>query len=121
MSVRVLIVEDTDHVRTMLGHVMDLHGFEVAGSAASGDEALAIAAATPFDVVVLDFKMPGMNGLETAARLRAAHPDAPMLLYSALVDDDLRERAREAGVTACVPKTDGVEALGREILALGIR
>lgn len=120
MSVRVLIVEDTDHVRTMLGHVLDLHGFQVVAAVASGAEAIERAAEIAPDVIVIDYKMPGMNGLEAAEQLRGAHPDVPVILYSAYVSDDLAARAERAGIAACVPKTAGVEALGREIAALAM-
>lgn len=120
MTVRVLIVEDTEHVRTMLEHVMDLHGFDVVGAAADGPEALRLAAETTPDVVVVDYRMPGMDGLETAQLLRADHPEVPVILYSAYLSGGLAERAERAGIAVCVPKTAGVEALGREIAALAM-
>lgn len=120
MTVRVLIVEDTDHVRAMLGHVMDLHGFEVVGAAADGPQALRLATEVTPDVIVIDYKMPGMDGLEAARLLRGDHPDVPVILYSAYLSDGLAERAERAGIAVCVPKSAGVEALGREIAALAM-
>ena len=69
------------------------------------------------DVVILDLKMPGLNGLEAARQIREHRPDQFVILYSAYVDDDIQASAREVGVAACVPKINGVEALAREITA----
>jgi DNA-binding NarL/FixJ family response regulator len=116
----VLIVEDTDHVRDMLRSLMELQGFEVAGEASTGAEVLALVGTTPSDVVVMDYRLPDINGLEATRRLRAEHPDKPVILYSAYADATLEERAREAGVAAVVPKVAGVEALAREIAAVAL-
>src|ERR687892_10511 len=99
MSIRLYIAEDTDHVRRMLVDILGLHGFEV---------------------VVMDLKLPGIDGLETAKRIREIRPGQQIVLYSAYVDADVERRAREAGVAVCVPKLSGVEALAREISAVAV-
>src|SRR5919106_1318957 len=72
------------------------------------------------DVVVMDLKLPGIDGLETATRVRELRPGQQIILYSAYVDADVERRAREAGVAVCVPKLSGVEALAREISAVAV-
>jgi DNA-binding NarL/FixJ family response regulator len=120
MSVRLFVAEDTEHVRKMLVDILGLHGFEIVGQASSGEETVLRAAKVDPDVVVMDLKMPGMDGLEAAQRLREVRPNQQIVLYSAFLDDDVSERAREAGVAVCVPKLAGVEALAREITAVAM-
>ena len=64
-------------------------GFEFVGDATSGPEALEIAAELNPDLVLLDVRMPGMDGIETARRLIAAHPDALVVLISLAAVQDL--------------------------------
>jgi len=105
-----MVVEDTDHVRRMLTSMLTLDGFDVTAEAVSGSEALdRIDAAKP-DVIVLDHKMPGMDGLTTAARIRDRHPDQVMILYTAYTDEDLERRAAE-GRCVAVPRQGGRSGL----------
>lgn len=120
MTIRVLVVDDTDHVRKMLVNILDIQGFEVVGEAPGADEALVLAEETDPDVVVMDYKMPGTDGITATERLREQDPDRAVIVYSAYLTDELRRRAEEAGALACVPKTSGVEALAREIAAAAI-
>jgi DNA-binding NarL/FixJ family response regulator len=120
MSIRLYIAEDTDHVRKMLVDILRLHGFEIVGDAASGEEALGEVEEADPDVVVMDLKLLGMDGLETARQIRDARPDQQIILYSAYVDADVERMAKEAGVAVCVPKLSGVEALAREISAVAV-
>jgi len=67
--------------------------------AANADEALAISADQPFDVALLDFNMPGRDGLELAADLRKAHPVMPIAIISANHQDEVVARAKAMGAT----------------------
>jgi two-component system chemotaxis response regulator CheY len=120
MSIRLLLAEDTDHVRKMLVDILSLHGFEIVGEAEDGETAVKAAEAVNPDVVVMDFKMPGLDGLEAARQILSLRPDQQIILYSAFVDDVVEARAREAGVAVCIPKMSGVEALAREITAVAM-
>jgi DNA-binding NarL/FixJ family response regulator len=115
-----MIVDDTDHVRRMLVEILTFHGFDVVGEAADGAQARELAVDVKPDVVVMDYKMPGTDGLEATRRIRDEIPDQTVILYSAYLDDQLRARAREAGVSACIAKPSGVEALATEISALAM-
>jgi two-component system chemotaxis response regulator CheY len=120
MSIRLLVAEDTDHVRKMLVDILSLHGFEIVGEAEDGEAAVKAVEAVDPDVVVMDLKMPGLDGLEAARQIRSVRPDQQVILYSAFVDDVVEARAREAGVAVCIPKMSGVEALAREITAVAM-
>lgn len=120
MTVRLLVVEDTEHVRRMLLDILELHGFEIVGDAESGAEALQRVEAADPDVVVLDYMMPEMDGLEVARRIREGRPDQQVILYSAYIDEELERGAKDAGVAVCVPKMAGVEELAREITAVAM-
>ncbi len=120
MTVRLMVVEDTEHVRKMLLDILELHGFEIAGEAEGGQQAIERVRASDPDVVIVDYMMPEMDGLEVARRIREQRPDQQMILYSAYVDDELERGAQEAGIAVCVPKMAGVEELAREITAIAM-
>jgi DNA-binding NarL/FixJ family response regulator len=120
VSVRLLIVDDTEHVLTMLVDILGLHGFEIAGQATNGLDAVRQAMEVDPDVVVMDLKMPEMDGLEATRHIREGRPDQQVILYSAYIDEEVEAKAREAGVLVCIPKMSGVEALAREISAVAV-
>lgn len=114
--IRVLIADDTAHVRRMLRSMLELDGFDVVADVASGNEvADLVSGGLDPDVVVLDERMPGLDGVETARLVRAARPEQVILLYTAFPHIALEEAAAEAGVAAVLGKADGLEALEREI------
>ncbi len=116
--IRVMVVDDTDHVRRMLTSMLSLDGFEVVGNAAGGNQAIENVEQADPDVVVIDYKMPGMDGLDTARGIRAARPDQVMILYTAYIDGKLEKEAAEAGISLCVGKVEGLASLEREISRL---
>jgi NarL family two-component system response regulator LiaR len=85
--IRVLVADDHMVVRSGIRHVLESEaGFEVVGEAASGVEALSLAAELHPDVVVLDISMPDESGLQVAARLRA-RSDGPRILILSMHDN----------------------------------
>lgn len=118
MAVRVLIVDDTDHVREMLAQMLTLDGFQVVGKAPGGQEAIDLVRASVPDVVVMDYKMPLMDGITATRALRALAPTLPVILYTAYLDDEIEALARAAGVSACIGKVEGMASLEREISTL---
>jgi CheY-like chemotaxis protein len=116
--IKVMVVDDTDHVRRMLRNMLELDGFLVVAESASGEEALATVGTADPDVVVVDYKMPEVDGLETARRIREKRPDQVMILYTAFVDPELERKAREVGVSVVLGKVEGLESLEREITRL---
>jgi CheY-like chemotaxis protein len=117
-AIRVMVVDDTDHVRRMLRNMLELDGFVIVAEAANGADAIATVEGAEPDVVVIDYKMPDVDGLETAARIRDKRPEQVMILYTAFVDSELEGRAREVGVSVVLGKVEGLESLEREITRL---
>lgn len=112
---RILLVEDDDANRTILGEFFRMRGFSVE-EAASGHEALAMASTLPFDLIVLDIQLPGMDGLEVLARLRATgRPIPPVLALTALAMEGDRERILAAGADFYLSKPAPLALLGKEI------
>jgi DNA-binding NarL/FixJ family response regulator len=117
-GVRVLVVDDTEHVRSVVADMLRLDGFDVVGTAESGEQALALALATDPHVVVMDLRMPGIDGLEATRRIRAARPGQQVVLYTAYLDAGIEQEAREAGVALCLGKVEGMPRLERELIRL---
>lgn len=114
--IRVLIVDDTVHVRRMLRTMLELDGFEVVGDVGTGVEVIdLVGGGLVADVVVLDERMPDLDGIETARRVRATQPDQVVLLYTAFPHEALELAALEAGIAAVLSKVDGLESLEQEI------
>jgi two-component system chemotaxis response regulator CheY len=107
-----LIVDDELDMRMLVRIVIEManNGLDIVGEAADGPEALQIwrdldGPPVP-DVVILDNRMPGLSGLEVAEQILQERPDQLILLYSAFLDDAVRARAAEIGVTRCVSKQE---------------
>jgi PAS domain S-box-containing protein len=114
-TARVLLVEDDDPNRTILGEFLRMRGFTV-DEASTGSEALACAASSPPDLVVLDIQLPGMDGLEVLARLRASGGAVPpVLALTALAMAGDKEKILAAGADAYLAKPASLAMLGKEI------
>ncbi len=100
---RILIADDDPLIRLDLGTMLKNLGHQVVGEAPDGAQALALARTLKPDVVILDVKMPEMDGIE-AAGVIASEAVAPVLLLTAYSQTDLVQRAREAGVFAYLVK-----------------
>lgn len=112
-TVRVLIVDDQEPFRSAAKLVVELaDGFQVAGEAASGEDGLALVASLEPDLVLMDIKMPGMDGLEATRRILAAHPMVRVVVLSTYEAAEFETRALAAGAVGFVAKSDfGPETL----------
>jgi len=100
---RAIVVEDEALIRMDIVETLREGGYDVVGEASNGEEAVALARELKPDVVVMDVKMPVMDGI-TAAEHIAKERLAPVVLLTAFSQTELVERARDAGAMAYVVK-----------------
>ncbi|GAB3079612.1 MULTISPECIES: ANTAR domain-containing response regulator [Micromonospora] len=100
---RVLIAEDEALIRLDLAEMLVEEGYEVVGEAGDGETAVKLAEELKPDLVILDIKMPIMDGLAAAERIAGARI-APVIILTAFSQRDLVERARAAGAMAYLVK-----------------
>ena len=97
--IRVAIADDHAFTRGSLRQVLELEDdFIVLGEAENGSEAVDVVDRTLPDLVVLDHRMPGMNGLEAARSISETHPDVAIAMLTSDEDSQLRRAAQDAGV-----------------------
>jgi CheY-like chemotaxis protein len=108
----VLYVDDEEAIILLMTRLLERRGFRVS-SFTDQSEALAALRADPasFDVVVTDYNMPGMSGLDVAREVRAIRADLPVLLASGYISEELRTLAPAAGIRELIYKPDTVEEL----------
>jgi DNA-binding NarL/FixJ family response regulator len=100
MTYKLLIVDDSKLARMSVAKAMKaLYPDWTRVEAANADEALALSGDAEFDVALLDFNMPGRDGLELASELRKAHPNLPIAIISANHQDEIVARAKAIGAT----------------------
>ncbi len=105
MTIRVVVVDDQELMRRGLTLLLSTEpGVEVVGEAGHGQEGLAVVAARVPDVVLTDFKMPGMDGVELVEALGRSHPGLPVIMLSTFDDGDLVRRALAAGAAGFLLK-----------------
>ena len=100
---RVLIVDDTPEVRAFVSEALRTLGYEV-HTAAAADEALALTARTPFNLVVCDLRLPGVRGLELVSRLRDLDPDVAVIVLTGVASDEYDIRRLREGAIAVLHK-----------------
>jgi AmiR/NasT family two-component response regulator len=100
---RVLVAEDEALIRLDLKEMLEEEGYAVVGEAGDGEEAVAMATELRPDLVILDVKMPKLDGIAAAERIAGGRV-APVVILTAFSQRDLVERAREAGAMAYLVK-----------------
>jgi DNA-binding NarL/FixJ family response regulator len=120
-SVRVLLVEDNEVYRSSLELLLALQpGLEVVGSAETAAEALALTATLSPEVVLLDFRLPDLDGAEAAAEFRRLHPEVKVVCLTAEASSAERDAVLAGGAIAVIEKGAPVDEVARiVILAAG--
>jgi DNA-binding NarL/FixJ family response regulator len=110
--IRVVIVEDNDTFRTTLELLFGMRDeVEVVASIATGDEAPGVCSDVQPDVVLMDYRMPGLNGAEATRAVLSACPATRVVCLSASVTAEEVEEVRAAGAVACVTKDEDFDRL----------
>ena len=125
--VRVVLAEDEAIIRLDLKETLKEEGYDVVGDTGRGDRAVELVGELDPDVVILDVKMPGLDGIEAARRIAASH-DTAVVILTAFSQRELIDRAIEAGALAylvkpfsrseLVPAVEIARARHREMRAL---
>jgi DNA-binding NarL/FixJ family response regulator len=106
----VVLVEDNDIFREalelMLGVTPDVR---VVAAVADGESALTVCPELRPDVVLLDYRLPGLDGVETTSALRAAAPDTAVVVLTAAAESGEVQALYDAGAVACLTKDRGVD------------
>jgi DNA-binding NarL/FixJ family response regulator len=114
-KISVLIVDDHESFRrTLRSRFESLPAFTVCGEATDGVEAIEKAQQLSPHLVILDFAMPGMNGLETAMALKCMMPSVRLFLLTVHSTREIELAAREVGVSGVFSKYDNLTALFRQ-------
>ncbi|MEU9637474.1 response regulator [Streptomyces tendae] len=117
---KVVVADDQAAVREPLAAVLGLaEDIEVVAAAADGGEVLAAVAAGPVDVVLMDLRMPVMDGIETTRRLTEEHPEVAVVVLTTFADDESILGALGAGARGYLTKNAGRQDITRAIRAAG--
>jgi DNA-binding response OmpR family regulator len=113
---RVLIVDDEAELVSALEERLNLRGFQASG-VTTGAEALSLLAGEPFDVVVLDLKMPGLGGLEVIRRIKQEHPDLQVILLTGWGSEEDARKGQQLGAYDYLMKPVKIDDLVRVLLS----
>ncbi|RME49425.1 MAG: response regulator [Caldilineae bacterium] len=113
-KVRVLMAEDDYLVGKMIRGMLEKIGYTIVGEATDGTEALSLVQALRPDVVLMDIKMPDMDGIEATRRIQECCP-TPVVVMTAFDRQELVERATEAGVGAYLVKPPNAPEIERAV------
>jgi DNA-binding NarL/FixJ family response regulator len=115
--IRVLLVEDNQVFREALELLLGLRtDMEVAASVDDGTEAAEMAAKVRPDVVLMDYRLPGLDGVQATRAVKEACPEAAVVCLTASANLRERDALTEAGAVACLRKDDGLDAIVAAIL-----
>ncbi|MGH9018380.1 MAG: response regulator, partial [Acidimicrobiales bacterium] len=104
MGARVVIAEDEAIIRLDLKEILQAEGYDVVGETGRGDEAVELVRMHQPDLVILDVKMPGTDGLSAARGIRTLGLKVAVLVLTAFSQRNLIDEARDAGVAAYLVK-----------------
>jgi len=111
-TIRVVLVEDNQVFREALELLLSLQDdIDVVAAVDNGSDAAAVCAAQLPDVVVLDYRLPGLDGLQAANAVREAAPDARVVFLTASLSPSEARQLFEAGAVACLTKDSELDAI----------
>jgi len=114
-KLRILLVDDSTYIRTVLGSVITEAGFEVAGEAADGEEAIRKYMNLKPDMVLMDVVMEPMNGMAAAKAILDKDPEAAILMVTVLEDKDILLELMKIGARGYITKPFSKEQIAEKI------
>jgi len=121
-SIRVLLVEDNEVFRQALELLFDMQdGIEVVGSVGDGSSAVGACHELEPDVVVMDFRLPGMDGVESTIALRSECPSVAVVCLTASANPRELEALKAAGAVACLRKDQALDEIVATIRQAAVR
>jgi DNA-binding NarL/FixJ family response regulator len=119
MRKRILVVDDNAPIRGLVREFIESRpGFEICGEATDGVEGIQKGRELKPDLIVLDFLMPRINGLQAALILHEIVPNTPIILFTFYKDAIPKDLAQAAGVSSILSKTDQLAMLADEVQRL---
>jgi len=112
MPLRALIVDDSETTRRIVKTIIRSRQWTVCGEATDGHSGVKQFRKLKPDIVLLDLAMPDINGIETAKLMSKADPKIPLILFTILEIEGIEGAAREAGISAIVPKNEAWSLIG---------
>ena len=118
MPVRVVVVEDNDVFREALVLLLGQNPeVEIVGDVPGGEEAVELCRRDPPDVVLLDYRLPGMDGVQTTTELRAIAPETAVVCLTAAATSREAAALRDAGAVSVITKDAPLDEIAAAVLA----
>jgi DNA-binding NarL/FixJ family response regulator len=109
MPKRILVADDSAMIRKCLCRIFEIEeDYDICAEAANGEEAIALAKQLKPDLIVLDFQMPVMNGLEAAYELKRIMPNVPIILFTLHADTVIFTLGQNSPIDLVVAKSDAI-------------
>ncbi len=112
MPIRVVLIEDNDVFRKALGLLLGQSGdIEIVAAESRGEDAVELCRVHSPDVLVVDYRLPGEDGVQVSRRVRTDCPEVAVVVLTAAAGEREVEALLEAGVVACVGKDEPLDAI----------
>jgi DNA-binding NarL/FixJ family response regulator len=109
MPKRILVADDSAVIRKCLCRIFEIEeDYDICAEAVNGEQAIALAKQHKPDLIILDFQMPVINGLEAAYELKRIMPDVPIILFTLHADTMKYSIGRDSPIDLVVEKSDAV-------------
>jgi two-component system chemotaxis response regulator CheY len=117
-AITVMAVDDSPVSRKMIKKALEPEGFQVIAEAGNGKQAVELYASVKADVITMDVTMPVMDGLEAASAIKAVNPGQPIIMLSAMGDEDIINDARRRGINDICSKPFKPDEIIEKILRI---
>jgi len=102
-NLNILLIDDDEWIRDSLSMFFENEGCHL-NTLEDAEKALEIIECDHFDIMIVDYKLPGMNGLDFLKRIKNAYPDLKMILITAYRNDEITDEAGKIGITQIIDK-----------------